>query len=183
LRDESAFIGRAIRDRRSVVFAIGDERIEFTGISSTLEIADDNWPYKRKTDYLFRKITAISWRYYLGPQKRPVHVSICGRSAEEYFEDVLDEKIAYFGGRCVRRHGRRKILFSRSGKEIARHDVKTDNARQGDDADRTSFTADRLHITIVGSQQGIVRDGDPKELLIPLELPPGKSKLVLEYRW
>jgi len=47
----------------------------------------------------------------------------------------------------------------------------------------TSFSVDRLTVTVLGPQKGLIRDGEPKELLIPLDLPPGNSKLVLEYKW
>ena len=57
-----------------------------------------------------------------------------------------------------------------SGKEISK---KSD----------TSFMVDRLGITLKSLHQAIVREGEPKELLIPLRLPQGKSKLILEYKW
>ena len=36
---------------------------------------------------------------------------------------------------------------------------------------------------VSGDRRGQVREGNPKELLIPVELPEGKTVLTLEYQW
>ena len=38
-------------------------------------------------------------------------------------------------------------------------------------------------LRIASQHQGVVREGDPGEVLIPLTLPEGRSTLTLEYRW
>ena len=40
-----------------------------------------------------------------------------------------------------------------------------------------------LQLRITSEHQGIVREGNPGEVLIPLTLPKGRSTLTLEYRW
>ena len=47
----------------------------------------------------------------------------------------------------------------------------------------TSYVIDRLTVRMKDDHKGIVRDGEPNELLIPLTLPQGKSTLTLEYQW
>lgn len=181
--------GKFARVNPSRFSAIGDQRIAFApGIPFyRLETLDDNWPYKRKTDYLFPQDHGYRFGgYYLGPKKRPTFMYRYGEiRAEEYFQDVLDEDgNAFF---------RRTFTFDSSkapeqfyfraatAKRIAQQ--KENAARSDAERKRTTFTADRLHVTILGSHEGIVRDGEPQELLIPLELPRGESTLVLEYRW
>ena len=42
---------------------------------------------------------------------------------------------------------------------------------------------DKVRVNIVTGREPVVREGDTKELLIPLNLPAGKTTLTLEYRW
>ncbi len=163
--------------------AIGDQRIAFSpGIPFyRLKTLDDNWPYKRQTDYLFPQDHGYRFGgYYLGEQKRPTFMYRYGDiRVEESFEDVLDEKQnAYFRRTFTfdAPAAQEKFYFrAATGKSI----TKQKDAKQS----QTSYAADQLHVTIVGSHTGVVREGDPQELLIPLELPKGESKLALEYRW
>ena len=46
-----------------------------------------------------------------------------------------------------------------------------------------AFLADQLLLRITSDHKGVVRAGDPGEILIPLTLPKGRSTLTLEYRW
>lgn len=170
--------------------AIGDNRISFAaGIPfHRLETLDDNWPYKRKTDYLFPQDHGYRFGgYYLGPKKRPTFMYRYGDiRVEEYFEDGLDqEQNAYFRRTFTfdSPKTQKKFYFrAATAKNIALQHEET-AAPKNVQRKRTTFTADRLKVTILGPHRGIIRDGDPQELLIPLELPQGESKLVLEYRW
>ena len=167
--------------------AIGDQRIEFApGIPfHGLETLDDNWPYKRKTDYLFPQDHGYRFRgYYLTKRKRPTFMYDYGDvRVEEHFEDVLDDEKQPFFRRTFTfeaTKAQEKFYFrAATGKSIAPHD---DEAREANQK-TSSFMVDRLEVTIHGQHEGVVRDGKPQELLVPLELPQGESKLVLEYRW
>jgi hypothetical protein len=46
-----------------------------------------------------------------------------------------------------------------------------------------SFGIDKLELRITSDHKGIVREGEPGEVLIPLTLPKGRSTLTLEYQW
>ena len=79
----------------------GSDRIEFpAGIPfHTLKSFEDNWPYKRKTDYLFPQDHGYRFRgYFLDEHKRPTIMYQYGDiGIHDYFEDSLrDESKAYF---------------------------------------------------------------------------------------
>ncbi len=156
----------------------GRDRIEFPpGIPfHRLESLDDNWPYKRKTDYLFPQDHGYQFRgYFLDKSKRPTFMYNYGNvKVEEFFEDVLDEeKVAFF---------RRTFRFDApdaKGEFYFRAASGSKIAEQSE----SSFAVDRLTVKIKTPHRGIIREGDPRELLIPLKLPPGKSQLILEYKW
>jgi mono/diheme cytochrome c family protein len=148
-----------------------------------LKSLEDNWPYKRKTDYLFPQDHGYQFKgYYLDEKRRPTFRYRYGEvEVEDFFEDLLDDKqVAYF---------RRTFTFTAPSDQAqfyfraaAGRDIKKlEPAGQGGAV--RSYKADRLNVAIQGPQQAIIRDGEPKELLIPLKLPQGKSTLVLEYRW
>jgi len=158
--------------------ARGRDRIEFPpGIPfHRLKSMDDNWPYKRKTDYLFPQDHGYQFRgYFLDKAKRPTFMYRYGEiRVEEFFEDALDkEKVAYF---------RRTFTFD-SPTVQEKFYFRAASGKTIGNQSATSFVVDRLTVTVKTDHQGIVREGEPNELLIPVKLPKGKSKLILEYRW
>ena len=163
--------------------ARGHEGIEFPrGIPfHRLESMEDNWPYKRKTDYLFPQDHGYQFRgYFLDKAKRPTFMyRYRNINVEEYFEDALDDKKTAFFRRTITFEtvdDQEKFYFrAASGSDVVKQDVT--------EKPDTMFVADRLTVTIKSSHHGVVRDGEPKELLIPLKIPQGKSALVLEYKW
>lgn len=163
--------------------AIGDNRIGFEpGVPfHRLKSLDDNWPYKRKTDYLFHQDHGYKFGgYYLGAKRRPTFMyRYQDVRVEETFEDIAgDEKPAYF---------RRTFKFNApAAQEKFYFRAATGNkitAKEIADDAQTGYTVDRLTVLIEGSHKGVVRDGEPNELLLPIELPEGESTLVLEYHW
>lgn len=172
--------------------ARGQDRIEFPpGIPfHRLPSLEDNWPYKRQTDYLFPQDHGYQFRgYYLDQQKRPTFMYRYGEiRVEDFFEDLTDEKQnAYFRRTLSFETPREQQMFyfrAAAGKDINQGKATLpDKDLPGKAPSRSSFVADRVTVTITEPFEGIVRDGDPKELLIPLVLPQGRSKFVLEYRW
>ncbi|MCH8044432.1 MAG: hypothetical protein IID44_12005 [Planctomycetes bacterium] len=158
--------------------ARGRDRIQFPqGIPfHRLKSLEDNWPYKRKTDYLFPQDHGYQFRgYFLDKQKRPTFMYRYGDvKVEEFFEDLLDEKkVAYF---------RRTFTFEAPDAQESFY-FRAASGKSVTKKSDTSFVVDRLSVIIKGSRRGIIRDGDPKELLIPLTLPKGKSTLILDYKW
>jgi mono/diheme cytochrome c family protein len=155
----------------------GEERIVFpAGVPfHRLASMDDNWPYKGKTNYTFPQDHGYQYRgYRLDKNKRPTFVYHYGEiTVEDFFEDVIDaDGKAYF---------KRTMTFAApsnqegfyfrvaSGKEIKASD--------------NGWQIDKLNLRMSGDQQGKVRDGDVKDLLIPLVISEGKTTLQLEYRW
>jgi hypothetical protein len=46
-----------------------------------------------------------------------------------------------------------------------------------------TFSVDQLEVRLTSDHKGILREGDPSEVLIPLSLPQGRSQLTLDYQW
>ncbi|MEK6235177.1 MAG: hypothetical protein N2C14_10715, partial [Planctomycetales bacterium] len=158
--------------------ARGHDRVEFPqGIPfHRLKSLEDNWPYKRKTDYLFPQDHGYRFRgYYLGQRKRPTFMYDYGTiKVEEFFEDLLDErKTAYF----------RRTFSLDSSQASGPFYFRAAAGGKIVKKSETSFVVDRLTVLIKKPWRGVIREGEPKELLIPLDLPKGKSNLTLDYQW
>ncbi|NND99976.1 MAG: hypothetical protein HKN47_21875 [Pirellulaceae bacterium] len=161
--------------------ARGRDRIEFPdGIPfHRLESMDDNWPYKRKADYLFPQDHGYLFKgYYLDDQRRPTWMYRYGDvKIEEFFEDRRDEKDqAYFLRRFTfdAPEPQPECFFrAAAGKNVRQ--VRTQSDRE--------FRVQNLSIKITSDHRGQVRKGDQDELLIPLRIPRGRSTLTLEYKW
>jgi mono/diheme cytochrome c family protein len=155
----------------------GDSRIVFPpGVPfHRLASMDDLWPYKGKTNYTFPLDHGYQYRgYRMDQKKRPTFIYHYGEmTVEDLFEDQLDEDgKAYFKRTMTFASPSKQEMFyfrAASGKEIR-------IAEKG-------WQIDTLNLRVSGGQSGQVRDGDPKELLIPLEIPEGNTVLQLEYRW
>jgi mono/diheme cytochrome c family protein len=175
--------GEFVSVREGSWSARGSDRVELPqGIPfHRLKSLDGNWSYKRKTDYLFPEDHGYKFKgYYLDAQQRPIFMYRYGEiNVEEFFEDRIDDADRSFFRRTftfeVPESAKTPDKFyfrAASGKTITRAE-----------SDAQTYTADRLTVTILGPQKGVVRDGEPNELLIPMELPKGKSTLTLDYKW
>ena len=157
--------------------ARGRDRISFPpGIPfHQLKSMDAPWPYKGKTNYLFPHDHGYQFRgYYLDKQKRPTFMYRYGQIAiEDLFEDLLDGEGKAFFRRTMSFVSleKQEMFFFRvaSGKEIKEEGKE--------------WRIDRLKLRMDGELKPQVRDGDPRELLIPMLLPKGKTVLTLEYQW
>lgn len=155
----------------------GGERIVFpAGVPfHRLASMDDLWPYKGKTNYTFPQDHGYQYRgYRLDKNKRPTFIYHYGEiTVEDFFEDLLDaDGKAYFK--------RTMSLAAPSKQEMFYFRVASGNEIK---SEGTDWQIDKLNLRLSGGQSGRVRDGDPKELLIPLEISEGKTILQLEYRW
>lgn len=158
--------------------ARGRDRISFpAGIPfHRLKSLEDNWPYKRKTDYLFPQDQGYRFRgYQLDKLKRPTLLYQYGEvSVEDFFEDKLDaNKSSYF---------ERTITFD-APQEQAEFYFRAASGKKIQKIDDTTYKIDRLTLTFKGAEKAVVREGDPGELLLSVKLGKGKSKLVVEYKW
>lgn len=157
--------------------ARGSDRISFpAGIPfHRLESMDDAWPYKGKTDYLFPHNLGYQYRgYVLNKEKRPTFLYRYGEIVvEDFFEDVLDQDgKAFF---------RRTMTFTAPGKqEMFYFRVASGKKVEGGGE---NWKIDRLSIRVPKGVDGVRREGDPQELLLPLTLPAGKTEIKLEYQW
>ncbi len=158
--------------------ARGRDRIEFpAGIPfHRLASLDDEWPYKGKTDFLFPKDHGYQYLGYdLDQSKRPTFRYRYGEIlVRDFFEDFLDGEGRPFLRRTLTlaAPAEQELFYFRvaSGKEIAENESRR-------------WQIDRLTITLPEEASTELRDGEPKELLIPLQLPKGETILVLEYQW
>jgi hypothetical protein len=157
--------------------ARGGDRIEFpAGIPfHRLASMDDEWPYKRKTDYLFPRDHGYQYLgYALDKEKRPTFRYRYGEvTVEDFFEDRLEESGNAFFRRTLTfdASSGQELFFFRvaSGKEIEEVGNR--------------WKIDRLTVRLRGDLNAELRDGDPKELLVPLKLSEGKTVIELEYQW
>ena len=158
--------------------ASGGERFLFPpGIPfHRLKSMDDSWPYKGKTDYLFPHDHGYQFRgYTLDAQRRPTFQYRYGDIVvEDFFEDLPGEDGAAKFKRTFRFEApaAQPMFYFRAaaGKKVTK----------GADG---AFTVDQLQLRITGEHKGLVRDGEPAEVLIPLTLPKGSSILTVEYQW
>ncbi|MDF1862145.1 MAG: c-type cytochrome [Verrucomicrobiales bacterium] len=158
--------------------ARGGDRVSFPpGIPfHRLESMDDSWPYKGKTDFTFPQDQGYQFLgYELDELRRPTFRYRYGEvSVEDFFEDVPEENgWAWFRRTFQFETPRAQEMFyfrASSGTKITR-------------TPDGSFVIDQLELRIGSSHEGLVREGDPAEVLIPLTLPEGRSQLILEYRW
>jgi mono/diheme cytochrome c family protein len=130
---------------------------------------DANWPYKRKTDYLFPGDHGYQYRgYFLDTQKRPTFMyEYHDLKVEDFFADRPDGFT-------------RTLTFVSEFKQKLFH-FRAATAAKIAKTGTGEFQLDRLNLQ--SSQDGEIRQAELQELLIPLELPAGKSTLTLEYRW
>ena len=141
-----------------------------------LKSLEESWPYKGKTNYTFPHDHGYQFRgYHLDAMRRPTFLYRYGDIAvEDYFEDVRDQTgNAYF---------KRTFTFDAPAEQVPFYFraavgkmIITQSERQ--------FTIDQLQLRITSEHKGMVRDGEPGEILIPLTVPKGRSTLTLEYQW
>lgn len=156
----------------------GTERIAFpAGIPfHALKSLEDEWPSKGRTNHSFPQDHGYQFRgYHLDSMRRPVFRYQYGAVAvEEYFEDVRDKDGRAYFKRTFRFEAPEApppfYFRAACGREIKAVSERT-------------FTIDQLHLRLVDSHQGVIRDGTPAEVLIPLTLSKGRSTLTLEYQW
>ena len=158
--------------------ARGNERISFPpGIPfHRLKSMDDNWPYKGKTSFPFPQDHGYQFRgYHLDALRRPTFLYHYGEiEVEDFFEDVRDpDGKAWF---------KRAFRFKAPGAQSPFYFRAAAGKKITPQSDRT-FVIDRLQLRITSDHKGVVREGDPAEVLIPLTLPEGRSTLTLEYQW
>ena len=141
-----------------------------------LKSMEDSWPYKGKTNYTFPHDHGYQFRgYHLDAMRRPTFMYRYGDIAvEDFFEDVHDQAgKAYFKRTFTFDAPAEQVLFyfrAAVGKKITTQS-------------ESKFTIDQLQLRITSAHKGMVRDGEPGEVLIPLTLPKGRSTLTLEYQW
>lgn len=166
--------------------ARGNDRISFPqGVPfHRLQNLDDNWPYKRKTDYTFPQDQGYRFNgYSLNKSKRPTFTYEYGAvKVQDFFEDVLDDDKKVFFNRTM--------TFESSESQDEFYFRAASGSKISKRSD-TSYKIDRLAINykLTDSDgkaigvESVVRQGEPNELLIPLKLPKGKTILTLEYKW
>ncbi len=141
-----------------------------------LESLEENWPYKGKTNYAFPQDHGYQFRgYHLDAMRRPTFRYMYGDVAVlDYFEDTHDKDGKAFFKRALTFNtpAQQKPFYFRA--------VAGKSPIKKSDRD---FSLGSLELRITSDHQGIVRDGSPGEVLIPLTLPKGRSTLTLEYQW
>ncbi|HXX93934.1 MAG TPA: hypothetical protein VEN81_09885, partial [Planctomycetota bacterium] len=156
----------------------GTDRISFPpGIPfHRLKSLEDNWPYKGKTSYAFPQDQGYQFRgYLLDSRRRPTFLYRYGETAvEDKFEDLLDKNgKAYF---------KRTLSFEAPAEQVPFY-FRAASGKSATQESERSFGLDPLRLRITSEHKGIVREGDPSEVVIPLALPQGRSILTLEYQW
>lgn len=156
----------------------GGEKIEFPqGIPfHRLKSMDAGWPYKSKTNYLFPQDHGYQFRgYRLDEKRRPTFQYEYGNvKVQDFFEDISEgENKAKF---------RRTFTFDTAEAQELFYFRAATGDKFSSKLDKI-FQIDTLQISIISDHKGLIREGNPGDLLIPLELPKGKSTLTIEYQW
>ena len=141
-----------------------------------LESLDDNWPYKGKTNYTFPQDQGYQFRgYRLDAMRRPTFRYLYGDVAvQDYFEDTHDKDgKAFF---------KRTLSFNATAAQTPFYFRAAAGKNPTKKSDR-DFNLESLQLRITSDHKGIVRQGNPGEVLIPLTLPKGRTTLTLEYQW
>jgi hypothetical protein len=141
-----------------------------------LQSPDENWPYKGKTNPLFPQDHGYQWQgYTLDTKRRPTFRYRYGEiNVEDFFEDIRDEKgLAHF---------KRTLRFTSPAQQSEFHF----RAAAGKNAVKLSeheFRIEKLILHLPEAIKALIRQGSPTEVLLPLTLPKGETKLVLDYAW
>ena len=147
-----------------------------------LESPEATWPRKAKTNHLFPQDHGYQFLgYHLDAQRRPTfRYRFDGILVEDFFEDRLDAQgKAYF---------RRTLTFTAPTGSTASSaprpfEFRAAVGQRFQAQSERSFSADALRLRITSEHSGRVRRGPSDEILIPLNPPPGRSTLTLEYQW
>ncbi len=163
----------------------GKEQIKFpAGIPfHQLDSLDLFWPYKSKTNYTFPQDHGYQFLgYRLDDLRRPTFQYRYGEILiDDFFEDILLENGT---SKFVR-----TFSFDSPEKPELFHFRAGAGAKIIEAPNNGTFIykIDKLTVRIdhseLGSKKPIIRKGTPNELIVPLQLPKGKSKLSIEYQW
>jgi len=156
----------------------GSEKISFpAGVPfHRLKSLDENWPYKGKTNHAFPQDHGYHWRgYTLDAKRRPTfHYSYGDIVVADSFEDVRGENDKGWFKRTLR-------LTAPAAQQLFYF-----RAAAGDGVEKVSegeFRVSKLTLRLAAGLGGMIREGSPAEVLLPLTLPVGETKLVIEYHW
>lgn len=141
-----------------------------------LKSLDDHWPYKGKSNHAFPQDQGYQFRgYHLDAARKPTLLYQYGDiTVEDFFQDVRGQDgKAYF---------RRTLRFDTATEPLPFH-FRAAAGKKVVSQSRRSFEIGTLQLRILSDHQGIVREGESGEVLIPLTLPKGRSTLTLEYQW
>ena len=141
-----------------------------------LESLEDNWPYKGKTNYTFPQDHGYQFRgYHLDAMRRPTFRYLYGDIAvQDYFEDTHDKDgKAFF---------KRTLSFNAPAAQTQFY-FRAAAGKNPTKKSNRDFSLESLQLRITSDHKGIVRQGNPGEVLIPLTLPKGRTTLTLEYQW
>lgn len=156
----------------------GTDRVPFPpGIPfHRLNSLEDHWPYKGKNSHGFPQDQGYQFRgYHLDILRKPTFLYRYGDIAvEDRFDDLRDkEGKAYF---------KRTLTFEAPAGQQSFH-VRAAAGKAVLAESERSFGIGPLRLLIGDGYKGLVREGDPAEVLILLAPPEGRSTLSLEYRW
>ena len=156
----------------------GHDRIVFPpGIPfHRLKSLDENWPYKGKTSHAFPQDHGYQFRgYRLDAHRKPTLMYRYGDIAvEEYFNDISEGKGSPWF--------KRTLVFDAPDNQPPFYFRAATGPKFLRQTDR-SFNSDQLQLRITSNHAGIVREGSPAEVLIPVTLSKGRTTLSLEYQW
>lgn len=136
---------------------------------------DDAWPYKGKADYTFPQDHGYQFLgYQLGPKKRPAFRYRVGDvTVGDFFEDRVDASGSAYFRRTLK-------LSAPSAQAPFFFRAATGKTVRGSGKE---WKLDRLQVRLISTLSAKPREGEPAELLIPLELSAGVTTLELDYQW
>ncbi|MGK0190622.1 MAG: mono/diheme cytochrome c family protein, partial [Verrucomicrobiales bacterium] len=159
-----------VRGRDRITFPAG---IPFHRLASM----DDAWPYKGKTNYQFPQDHGYQYRgYVLDKKKRPTfHYRYGDIAVADFFEDKANaDGDAWF---------LRTITFETQDEQPMFFFRAAAGSKVSQLPEGRGWLVDKLTVQVSGDLPAMVREGEPMELLVPITLAAGATKLQIEYRW
>lgn len=137
-----------------------------------LQSPDENWPYKGKTNHAFPQDHGYQWRgYSLDAERRPTFRYRYGEvTVEDFFEDLNGNTL------------RRTLRFEAAAAQAPFH-FRAAAGEKAEPISEREFRIGKLRLRLPHGATATLRAGSSHELLIPVILPPGETKLILEYSW
>lgn len=141
-----------------------------------LESLENFWPYKAKTNHTFPQDHGYQFRgYKLDKLRRPTFQYQYGHiKIDDFFQDIASDN---HPPKLLR-----TFTFNTTTPQTPFY-FRAAAGQKITTLPNNTYTIDKLTIRILGDHKPIIRKTTPSDLLIPIQLQKGTTKLTIEYQW